>query len=139
MAHLPGPVLVALQAVQAAFGYVDPVAVPVVADVLNVSRAEVHGVLTFYTDLRTTPAGRHHVQICRAEACQSMGARELVDHAQRRLGTPLGHTSPDGAVTLDQVFCLGNCALAPAVTVDGRLHGRVDAARLDVLVDEART
>ena len=139
VADQPGPVLLALQAVQAEFGYVDPLGLPVIADVLNVSRAEVHGVLTFYTDLRTSPPGHHHVQICRAEACQSRGARAIVDHATAQLGIGLGETTDDGSVTLDQVFCLGNCALAPAVMVDGRLHGRVDPTRLDTLIGEARS
>ena len=139
VADQPGPLLLALQAVQEAFGYVDPMAVPIVADILNVSRAEVHGVLTFYADLRTSPPGHHHVQVCRAEACQSRGGRELVDHATQRLGTDLGETTADGSITLDQVFCLGNCALAPSVMVDGRLHGRVDAARFDELIGETRS
>jgi formate dehydrogenase subunit gamma len=138
VADRPGPLLLALQALQQAFGYVDPRAVPVVADELNLSRAEVHGVLTFYSDLRTTPPGRHHVQVCRAEACQARGAAALVSHAQASLGTGLGGTTADGAVTLDGVFCLGNCALGPAVAVDGHLHGRVDASRFDSLVQEVR-
>jgi len=139
VADQPGPLLLALQAIQETFGYVDPLAVPIVADVLNVSRAEVHGVLTFYTDLRTSPPGQHHVQVCRAEACQSRGAADLVDHAKRQLGTELGGTTGDGSVTLDQVFCLGNCALAPAVMIDRRLHGRMDVARFDALISEMRS
>jgi formate dehydrogenase subunit gamma len=139
VADRPGPLLIALQSLQEQFGYVDPQAVPVVADELNLSRAEVHGVLSFYSDLRTTPPGRHHVQVCRAEACQARGAGALVEHAQRSLGVDLGRTTPDGAVTLDGVFCLGNCALGPAVAVDGQLHGRVDAGRFDRLVQEVRT
>ena len=134
----PGPVLLALQAVQETFGYVDPRAVPLVAAELNVSRAEVHGVLTFYSDLRTSPRGRHHVQVCRAEACQARGADSLVEHARRSLGVALGGTTADAHVTLDQVFCLGNCALGPAVSVDGRMHGRVAADRFDALVGETR-
>jgi formate dehydrogenase subunit gamma len=138
VADRPGPLLLALQALQGEFGYVDPRAVPLVADELNVSRAEVHGVLTFYSDLRTAAPGRHHVQICRAEACQASGARALVEHARRSLGTDLGTTTGDGAVTFDAVFCLGNCALGPAVAVDGQLHGRVDARRFDEIVAEVR-
>lgn len=139
VADEPGPVLLALQAVQAHFGYVDPSAVPVIADVLNVSRAEVHGVVSFYADLRTTPPGAHRVQVCRGEACQARGGRAVAERAQRVLGTQFGQTATDGTVTLEQVFCLGNCALGPAVTVDGRLHGRVSEDSLSVLLAEART
>ncbi len=129
-----GPLLPVLRALQEAFGYVDPRAVPLVADALNVSRAEVHGVLGFYADLRTAPAGERVVRVCRAEACQASGAGALVAHACDRLGVGLGETTADGAVTLEQVFCLGNCALSPSVMVDGRVVGRVDAARFDELV-----
>lgn len=132
-----GPLLVILHEVQHEFGHIDPAWVPVIADELNLSRAEVHGVVSFYTDFRTTPPGRTRVLVCRAEACQSVGARELADHARERLGIPFGATTADEAVTLEQVFCLGNCALGPAVQVDGRLHGRVDAARFDALIAEA--
>jgi len=139
VADQPGPLLLALQAIQAQLGYVDPSAVPIVASELNLSRAEVHGVLTFYRDLRTTRPGTHHVQVCRAEACQARGANALVDHVQESLGVTLGSTTDDGSVSVDQVFCLGNCALGPAVAVDGRMHGRVDPARFDALMDEVRS
>jgi formate dehydrogenase subunit gamma len=131
-----GPLLVILHDVQRQFGYVDPSWVAVIAAELNLSRAEVHGVLTFYGDFRTTPRGRSHVLVCRAEACQSVGARDLADHAQQSLGIGFGDTTDDSGITLDQVFCLGNCALGPAVQVDGVLHGRVDARRFDELVGE---
>lgn len=131
-----GPLLPVLHALQETFGYVDPRAVPLVAKALNLSRADVHGVLTFYPDLRTTPAGRVRVQVCRGEACQSVGAHALARHATSSLQVDFGGTTPDGSVTLDQVFCLGNCALGPTVTVDGHLHGRVHAADLDRLVHE---
>jgi formate dehydrogenase subunit gamma len=134
----PGPLLLALKELQQEFGYVAPSAVPLVADELNVSRAEVHGVLTFYTDLRTTPPGQHHLQVCRAEACQARGADALVAHAQASLACGLGETTPDQAITLDDVFCLGNCALGPAVAVDGHMYGRVDPERFDALVREVR-
>ena len=130
----PGPLLEVLHAVQAAFGCVPSGAVPLVADVLNLSRAEVHGVVSFYHHFRSTPAGRHTVQLCRAEACQSMRGRALEAHATRRLGVEMNSTTADGAVTLEPVYCLGNCALAPAMMIDGELHGRVDAARFDALV-----
>ncbi len=131
-----GPLIVMLHALQETFGYVDKEVVPVLAEKLNISRAEVHGVITFYKDFRATPPGRSVIKVCRAESCQSMGAEALVEHAERRLGIPLGETTTDGRFTLEQVFCLGNCALAPAVMKDGRLIGRVDDARFDALVTE---
>ena len=130
----PGPLREVLHAVQAAFGYVPATAVPLIAEVLNLSRAEVHGVVSFYHHFRGTPAGRHTVQLCRAEACQSMHGRALEAHATRRLGIAMSATTANGAVTLEPVYCLGNCALAPAMLIDGDLHGRVDAARFDALV-----
>ncbi|MHB8504765.1 MAG: formate dehydrogenase subunit gamma [Acidimicrobiales bacterium] len=132
--HQPGALLPVLHALQEVFGCVDGRAVPLVADALNLSRAEVHGVVSFYADFRSAPPGRYTVRVCRAEACQAMGADRLTRHATERLGVPLGGTTPDGAVTLEQVFCLGNCALAPSVMVDGRVVGRVDGARFDALV-----
>ena len=134
----PGPLIEALHALQRHFGYVDERAVPLLAETLNLSRADVHGVLSFYHYFRTTPPGRHTLRICRAEACQSMGAAALVQQAVRTLGCELHETSPDGAVSLEPVYCLGNCACAPAVMVDETLHGRVDGERLDALVAELR-
>ena len=134
---LRGPLLPILHALQDAFGYVDPSAVPVIAKALNLSRADVHDVLTFYSDLRTTPPGRVHVQVCRGEACQAVGGHQVAAHATRTVGVPFGGTTPDGSVSLDEVFCLGNCALGPSVAVDGRLHGRVTPAVLDRLVRAA--
>jgi len=132
-----GPLLPVLHALQEHFGYLDPEATRLVAKELNLSRADVHGVITFYSDFRTTPPGRTVVAVCRGEACQSRGSRELERHAQATLGVAFGETTADGAVTLDQVFCLGNCALSPAVLVAGRLVGRVDPDRFDLLVAEA--
>lgn len=129
-----GPLLPVLRALQDAFGYVDPRAVPLVAEALNLSRAEVHGVAGFYSDLRSSPPGRRVVRVCRAEACQSVGAEDLVAHACEALGVGLGGTTADGAVSLEQVFCLGNCALGPSVMVDATVVGRVDPARFDELV-----
>ena len=134
-----GPLLPVLLALQKTFGYVDPRAVPLVAGALNLSRAEVYGVLTFYSDLRSTPPGRVRVQVCRGEACQSVGAHALAQHATRSLGVDFGATTADGSVTLDEVFCLGNCALGPTVTVDGHLHGRVRSDQLDRLVRDCVT
>ena len=132
-----GPLLPVLHALQHEFGYVDAAAIPLVAKALNVSRADVHGVLTFYSDFRTSPPGARTVAVCRGEACQSVGGHALADHAQERLGVRFGETTADGSTTLDQVFCLGLCALSPAVTVDGRARGRVDAAAFDALVTAA--
>jgi formate dehydrogenase subunit gamma len=131
-----GPLLPVLHAVQDELGFIDAVDLPVIADVLNLSVAEVHGVVTFYRDFRRDPGGRTAVRICRAEACQAVGAEALAGHARRRLGVGFGETTPDGAVTLDEVFCLGNCALGPALQVNGRLHGRVTPARFDALLSE---
>lgn len=134
-----GALLPILHGIQAEFGYVDPAVVPILADELNLSRADVHGVVSFYHDFRDAPAGSATVRICRAEACQSVGAEALVAHAREHLGVDLGETTADGAVTIDQVFCLGNCALGPSVQVGQTMHGRVDADRFDALVREAVT
>ena len=132
-----GPLMPILHDLQRVFGYIDSRAVPLVAAALNLSKAEVHGVITFYKDFRSEPPGALLVQVCRAEACQSMGAERLASHVRKRLGVHFGGTTSDGAVTLEQVFCLGNCALSPAVRIDGQLEGRVDEARFDELVGEA--
>ena len=132
-----GALLPILHAVQEALGCVPPEAIPVLADELNLSRADVHGVVTFYHDFRSQPAGRTTVRVCRAEACQAVGAGRLVDHLRDRYGMSLGDTRYDGSVTVEQVFCLGNCALGPAVQVNGRLHGRVDEVRLSSILDRA--
>ncbi|HSN05792.1 MAG TPA: formate dehydrogenase subunit gamma [Candidatus Angelobacter sp.] len=133
-AGVRGPLLPVLHALQDEFGYVDPAAVPLVARALNVSRAEVHGVMTFYRDFRTTPPGARTVRVCRGEACQSRGGNELAAHARSALGVGFGETTADGGTTLEQVFCLGMCALSPAVMVDGRVVARVDADVFDEVV-----
>jgi formate dehydrogenase subunit gamma len=130
----PGPLLEILHAVQAQLGYVPPAAIPVIAAALNLSRAEVHGVVTFYHYFRDRPPGRHVVQLCRAEACQSMGAVQLAAHARQRLGIDFHATSADGRVSLEAVYCFGNCACAPAVMIDGELHGAVTPQRFDELL-----
>lgn len=132
-----GALLPILHAIQETLGCVPREAVPVLAERLNLSRADVHGVVTFYHDFRAEPAGRTTVKICRAEACQAVGSSRLVDHVRDRYGMELGETRSDGALTVDQVFCLGNCALGPTVQVGARLHGRVDAAKLTDLIDSA--
>ncbi len=131
-----GALLPILHRIQAEFGYVDSDVVPVLAAELNISRADVHGVITFYTDFRSEPAGRTVLKLCRAEACQSVGAEQLVAHAEQVLGIKCGQTTPDGSVTLEQVFCLGNCALGPAGQVNDRVRGRLSPARLDALLTE---
>jgi formate dehydrogenase subunit gamma len=133
-----GPLMIVLHDLQEALGYVPREAVPMIARELNLSRADVYGVITFYRDFRSAPPAPVTVQVCRAEACQSVGAHALTEHAKQALGAELGGTTADGEVSLDQVFCLGNCALGPSATVNGQLYGRVDGARLDELVAEAR-
>jgi len=134
--HLEGPLLPVLHAVQHEFGHVPEQAVPVIADELNLSRAEVHGVVTFYHDFRRAPAGQHIVKLCRAEACQSMGCEALVERAEDRLGIACGETTPDGRVTLEAIYCLGLCATSPSAMIDGRLVGRLDAETLDAELKE---
>ena len=129
LAGLDGPLLPILHALNDRLGHVDERAVPIVADVLNLSRAEVHGVVSFYHDFRRAPAGRHVLKVCRAEACQAMGGDRLAGRLEAALGVAVGETTADGRVTLEAVYCLGNCALSPAVMLDGELHGRVDEAR----------
>ena len=136
---LEGPLLPILHAVQHAFGYVPQETLPVIAKHLNISRAEIHGVVTFYHDFREAPAGRHIVKLCRAEACQAMGADRIAAHAQSALGVGWHGTTDDGAVTLEPVFCLGLCACAPAALVDGQVIGRVDPARIDTIITACRT
>jgi len=134
----PGPLIEILHSVQAALGYVPSEAVPIVAEGLNLSRAEVHGVVTFYHYFRDTPPGRHTVRLCRAEACQSMGAEALAEHAKKRLGVDFHETTPDGVFSLEPVYCLGNCACSPAAMVDGRLHGRLTPQSFDALIAAER-
>jgi formate dehydrogenase subunit gamma len=135
--HLPGALLPILHALQEEFGYIDPEATPLIADALNLSQAEVHGVISFYHHFRHKPAGRHTLWICRAESCQSMGCEKLVEHVEKRAGVKIGETTPDGSLTVEQVFCLGNCALSPAVLLDGQPYGRVSPNVADFLVDSA--
>lgn len=136
--HLPGAMLPILHALQDEFGYVDAQAVPLIADALNVSKAEVHGVISFYHDFRHAPPGLHTLKMCRAESCQAMGCDKVIEHVQKRLGVKLGETTDDGWITLDAVFCLGNCALSPAAMLDGKPYGRVSAQVADFLIDDVR-
>jgi formate dehydrogenase subunit gamma len=130
----PGALLPLLHDVQDALGHVPAEAVPLIARALNLSRAEVHGVLTYYHHFRTQPAGRHVIQVCQAEACQACGAEALMAHAARTLGCPPHATRADGAVTLEPVYCLGLCASSPAIQVDDRLHARMSPERFDRLI-----
>jgi formate dehydrogenase subunit gamma len=132
-----GALLPILHDIQATFGYVDQAVVPILADELNLSRADVHGVISFYHDFRKSPTVGTHVRICRAEACQAAGADALVAHVEEKLATNIGGTSPDRDATLDQVFCFGNCALGPTVEINGRISGRVTPQRFDALLDKA--
>jgi formate dehydrogenase subunit gamma len=132
-----GALLPVLHAIQDAIGYVPAGAVPVIANDLNLSRAEVHGMLSFYHYFRTQPSGKHIIYLCRAEACQSMGARVLEAKVKQRLGIDFHETTADGAFTLEPVYCLGNCACAPSVMIDKTLYGRVDEERFEALLVEA--
>ena len=132
--HRPGALLPLLHAVQEALGHVPADAVPAIARGLNLSRAEVHGVIGYYHHFRTQPPGRHVVQVCRAESCQACGGDALWDAAQQALGCAGGGTRPDRAVTLEPVYCLGLCAQSPAMQVDERLHARMTPDKLRQLV-----
>jgi formate dehydrogenase subunit gamma len=128
---IEGPLLPVLHAVQDAFGYIPKAALPVIAKGMGLSHAEVHGVVSFYHDFREMPAGTRVVRMCRAEACQAVGADALAARVQARLGIGWGETTPDGRITLEQVFCLGLCACGPAALIDGAPVGRLDDATLD--------
>jgi formate dehydrogenase subunit gamma len=134
-----GALMPILHAIQAEYGHIDPTSIPVIAEELNLSRADVHGVVTFYKDFKQHSPGRTTVRICRAEACQSVGSDALAQGVQARLGVGFGETTTDGAVSLEAVYCLGNCALGPSVEVGGRLYGRMDADRLDALLSADRS
>jgi formate dehydrogenase subunit gamma len=136
--RLPGALLPILHALQDEFGYVDKAAVPLIAETLNISQAEVQGVISFYHDFRHAPAGRHVLKMCRAESCQSMGCESMIRHVENRLGVKLGETTTDRSFTVEPVYCLGNCALSPAVMLDGKLYGRVSAEVADFLIDNAQ-
>lgn len=137
-ASLPGALLPMLHAIQDEFGHVPDQAVPVIARSLNLSRAEVHGVITFYHHFLSHAPGRHVVQVCRAEACQAVGAVALEAHAKKCLGIDFHETTADGAVTLEAVYCLGNCAVGPSLRIDDDIVGRVTPARFDEIIAELR-
>ena len=131
---MEGALLPILHAIQEEFGHVPQEALPIIAQDLSLTRAEVHGVMSFYHDFREKPAGAHVLKLCRAEACQSVGADRVADHARKELGIEWHETTRDGKVTLEPVFCLGLCACGPAAIVDGKLVGRVDEAKLTKII-----
>jgi len=133
-----GAALPILHALQAEFGHVPPEAVPMVAAALNLSRAEVHGIVTFYHDFHDAPRGDHVLKLCGAEACQAMGAERLAEAAKKQLQLGWGETAPDHSVTLERVFCLGLCACAPAAMLDGKVHGALDEPKLAALLARMR-
>jgi formate dehydrogenase subunit gamma len=136
--NLPGALLPILHALQEEFGYIDEAAVRMVARSLNISQAEVHGTISFYHHFRHSAPGDHVLKICRAEACQSMGCDRLIRHVESGLGVKLGETTADGSVTVEQVFCLGLCAMSPAVMLDEEPYGRVSPDVVDFLISSIR-
>lgn len=136
--RLEGPLLPILHEVQDQFGHVPQEALPVIANALNLSNAEVHGVVTFYHDYRCEPAGRHVLKLCQAEACQSMGSDAVADRLRQLLNIDFHQTALDGSVTLEPVYCLGLCACAPAAMLDGEVIGRIDADAIDEIIAEVR-
>jgi formate dehydrogenase subunit gamma len=118
------------------YSYISEEAIRQIAKELNLSRAEVHGVVSFYHDFRTQPAGKRVIKICQAESCQAMGSRELTSHAEKKIGVNISQTTEDGAVTLEPVYCLGNCACSPAVMIDEQVYGRVDPKKFDSLLEK---
>lgn len=135
----PGPLLILLQEIQKKCGFIPAAAVPLLATALKLTRAEIHGVMSFYHDLRTQPSGRHRVQVCRAEACQAQGSRQLEVAVQALLGIGWHETTPDGSISLDPVYCLGNCATGPALRIDDRIVADVFAADLPALFAPLQT
>jgi formate dehydrogenase subunit gamma len=129
--HQPGALMPILRRIQNDLGWIPAASLPLIAEELNLSRAEVHGVVSFYHDFRHEPPGRNVVQLCRAESCQAMGAVALADHARKRLGVDFSERSADGAFSIEAVYCLGNCACSPAAVINGELLGRVTPARFD--------
>jgi formate dehydrogenase subunit gamma len=136
--HQAGALLPILHAIQDELGWVPDTAIPLLAQGLNLSQAEVHGVISFYHHFRSTPPGRQVVQICRAESCQAVGGRDLEAHARTQLGVDWHGTTADGAITLEPVYCLGHCACSPAIRIGDDMHGRVSSESFDALMRELR-
>lgn len=139
MKGLEGPLLPILHGVQEEFGHVPTEALPVIAKALNISRAEVHGVVSFYHDFRSEQAGRHVVKLCQAESCQSMGSDGVAAKLKQALGIDFHETARDGSVTLEPVYCLGLCACSPAALLDGEPIGRIDDAAVDDIAQQVRS
>lgn len=139
MQDKPGALLPILHAVQDKLGYIPPESLPLLAEGLNLSSADVHGVVSFYHYFRSTPAGNHTIQICRAESCQAMGSRALESHAKQMLNIDYHQTTADGDITLEPVYCLGNCACSPAIRIGDEVHGHVDADKFEQLLTTLRT
>lgn len=133
---LPGALLPILHGLQDALGYIPPESVPKIAKALNLSRAEVHGVISFYHYFRQTPPGKHTIHVCRAESCQAMGGKKLEHHVKTTLGIDYHQTTKDGKFSLEPVYCLGNCACSPAIQIDKDIHGRVSAESFDAIINE---
>ena len=136
---LEGPLLPILHGIQEEFGHVPQDSLPVIAEALNISRAEVHGVVTFYHDYRSHPAGRHVLKLCQAESCQSMGSDAVAAKIKQLLGIGFHETTRDGSVTLEPVYCLGLCACSPSAMLDGEVIGRLDDAKIEEIVAEVRS
>jgi len=135
-AQVPGGLMPLLHEIQAGLGCIPKESVGEIARGMGLSRAEVHGVISFYHDFREQPRGRTTIQLCRAEACQAVGSRQLEAYAKQRLGVDYGGTTADGRYSLDRVYCLGNCACGPSVRVGDDVFARVDAARFDQLLED---
>ena len=136
---VPGALLPVLHGIQDAIGYIPNETVPHIADGLNLSRADVHGVISFYHDFRTTPPGQHVIRLCRAEACQAMGSRKLEEHVKSSLKINYHETSLDGMFSLEAVYCLGNCACTPSMLIDDQIHARVTPDTFDEIISEYRS
>jgi formate dehydrogenase subunit gamma len=135
----PGALLPVLHALQDHFGFVPPEAVPIIAHEMNLTRADVHGVITFYHDFRSEAPGRHVLRICQAESCQALGSSELTAWARQQLGIGFHETTSDRAFTLEPVYCLGSCACSPTLMLDDEVHGRVSLERFSEIIEEARS
>lgn len=136
--HEEGPLLPILNGILREFGYVPREVLPAIAEALNLTRAEVYGVVSFYHDYRQNPPGRHVLKLCRAEACQATGGEAVAEKLQKLLGVRFGETAADGSVTLEPVYCLGLCACAPSAMLDGELIGRLDEERAEEIAREVR-